>query len=394
MLHVALISSSYSPYPGGVEEHTRNLARELHDRGLAVEVWTVDRGEHLGTRTIDGITVRYLPTPLPSVSLSGLVSFARLVVPAWRAWRGALRTFRPDMLHVQCFGPNGVYAWTLHRLTQIPLIVSAHGETFMDEHDVFATSRLLTHTLRRAVRDADEVTGCSQMVLDDLHRRFGLVKDGVVVPNGVDLAEIDRLGIGPIVPDPASSPTVFAVGRVVKVKGFDLLIQAFAAADLPAHTRLVIGGDGPELPGLVALADELSLRNRVTFPGRLSRAEVIEGMATADLVVVPSRIEAFGIVVLEAWRSGTALLGTSRGGPGELISNGFDGVVVDPVDTSATARVLSALMHDATLRRALARHGLATVSGYTWARTADAYRDIYNRLAPSPSGSGPATTED
>ncbi|MEA5153888.1 glycosyltransferase family 4 protein [Raineyella sp.] len=375
---VALISSSYHPYPGGVEEHTRNVARELHDRGHAVQVWTVDRGEHLGERTVDGIVVRHLPTPLPAASPRGVAHFTAAALPAWAAWRRAQRDFHPDVLHVQCFGPNGAYAWALHRVTGVPLIVSAHGETFMDEDDVFTRSRLMRWSLRRAIRDAVVVTGCSQLVLDDLSTRFGLDRQGVVVPNGVDLQEADRLGIGPFPRDPDRPATVFAVARAVRVKGLDLLIRAFAAAVLPPRTRLVIGGDGPELAGLTALADGLGIGAQVDFLGRRDRSQVIEAMAGADLIVVPSRIEAFGIVVLEAWRSGTALLATSHGGPADLITDGVDGILVDPEDREGFATTLSALLSDrATLDR-LGATGRRTVGAFTWTRTADDYEAVYD----------------
>lgn len=374
---VALISSSYDPYPGGVEEHTRNVARELRMRGHEVEVWTVDRGEDLGTRTLDDIAVHYLPTPLPSFSTRGALSFVGKAIPAWNAWRRALRRFRPDVLHVQCFGPNGVYAWALSRVAGLPLVVSSHGETFADENNVFDDSRILAWTLRRAVRDAACVTGCSGMVLDDLTGRFGLKKRGCVVANGVDLDEATRLNIGPIERARDQAPTVFAVGRLVRVKGFDLLIRAFAAADLPATARLVIGGDGPERAGLRTLAEELGIGAQVQLPGRLDRASVIRGMATADVIAVPSRSEAFGIVVLEAWRSGKPLVATTQGGPGELVTDAVDGLLASPVDTLAFAHAIALVLADPALAGDLARNGLSKVRDFTWSTTAEQYEGIY-----------------
>lgn len=379
---VALISSSYHPYPGGVEEHTRNVARELHRLGHEVAVWTVDRGERLGTQVVDGIEVRYLPAPLPAATLGAVMRFVRDLPQAWRAWMSALRAFDPDLLHVQCFGPNGLYALALRHRTRVPLVVSAHGETFMDEHDVFTTSQILRWGLSRALKDADAVTGCSTMVLDDLRARFGLA-DGVVVPNGVDPDEAERLGVPESQRTAGSGPTVYSVGRVVKVKGFDLLIRAFAQAATPPGTRLVIGGGGPELATLTGLVEELDLAGRVEFPGRLEREEVIQGMASADVIVVPSRVEAFGIVVLEAWRSGTALLATNRGGPGELVTTEVDGVLVDPEDVDELAASLSRLLADPDLRERLATAGQQTVQRYTWRGTALAYEDVYRPIGAS-----------
>lgn len=383
---VALISSSYAPYPGGVEEHTRNVAIELATRGHEVEVWTVDRGEHLGTRTVDGLTVHYLPTPLPSASPRGVLSFARAALPAANAWRQVLRRLRPDVLHVQCFGPNGVYAWVLGRLTGLPLVVSSHGETFADQDDVFSHSRLLAGGLRRALRDAAAVTGCSTMVLDDLTRRFGLRRPAVVIPNGVDLEEAERLGLAGITRDPEAPPSVFAVGRIVGVKGFDLLVRAFSGAALPPRSRLVIGGDGPDLAAVRSLAAELGVGDRVEFPGRLDRRQVLIGMARADVVVVPSRAEAFGIVVLEAWRSGTALVATTHGGPADLVTDDQDGLLVDPTNTEALGEALVRLLADGRLRQRLGSNGVRAVQEFTWGRTADAYEHLYATVASERRG--------
>ena len=378
---IALIASSYHPHPGGVEEHVRHLARELVARGHVVAVWTVDRGEHLGTRLVDGIEVRYLPAPLPSRSARGLLSYAARFPSAWWAWMGAWRALRPELLNVQCFGPNGLYALALHRRTRTPLVVSSHGETFTDDHDVFAQSGLLRAGLRRALRDAKAVTGCSSVVLEDLRGRFGLT-DGRVVPNGIDLAEAS----GGVEPPwwPEHGPVVLALGRVEHKKGFDLLVRAFALLvseeRLPGSARLVIGGDGSALPDLVRLVEELGLSDRVVLPGRLGRTDVAAAVSHADVFVVPSRVEAFGIVALEAWRDGAPLVMTARGGARDFISDGTDGVLVDPEDTAALATSLARLLDDPQFRQCLASAGRARVRDFDWATVERLYEDVYGAV--------------
>lgn len=370
---IALVASSYHPHVGGVEEHVRQVACELSRRGRRVAVWTVDRGEHLGVQVVDGVEVRYLPSPLPSSSVGGVARFMAALPRATHAWWTAYRALRPAVLHVQCFGPNGIWAWALARLTRTPLVVSSHGETSGDDHNVFDRSRLLRRGLIRALRDAAAVTGCSRVVVDDLTARFGLT-GGDVVPNGVALDEaVDAVAV------PHDGPLVLALGRAERTKGFDLLIRAFARADTPTGTMLVIGGDGAELTSLRGLAQELGLGGRVQFPGRLARPEVAGWLRAADVFVVPSRIEAFGIVVLEAWRSGTALIATTHGGPAEIVTDGVDGLLVDPLDVDSLAAALSRLLHDRELAGRLGEAGRRSVERYTWARTTSAYEEIYRR---------------
>lgn len=408
-LRVVLLASSFDPYAGGVEEHARRVAGVLSRRGHGVEVWTVDRGEHLGVRSVDGFTVRHLPTPLPARSARDVLAFGvRLPVAVWR-WGAALRGFRrawgsgPDVLHVQCFGPNGVYALGVHRLLRVPLVVSSHGETFADDHGVFDASRLVPWALRSALGRAVAVTGCSRVVLDDLDRRFPgwtarTAATVTTVPNGVDLTEEGVPTRGPddagTAAERGGAPVVLAVGRLQRVKGFDLLVRAFAEAAATAliadDVRLRIGGDGPEDGPLRALAAELGVGDRLDLPGRLDRRQVVAEMARATVVVVPSRAESFGITVLEAWRAGAPVVATTRGGPPEFVTDGETGLLVDPTDTGALATALGRLLGDPDLRRRLGRAGAALVeTEYSWERVADRYERLYPRprkhLARPPS---------
>jgi glycogen(starch) synthase len=381
---VALVSSSYAPYFGGVEEHVRQVARELHEAGTAVEVWTVDRGTGPVVREIDGITVRYLPTPLPSGSPGGVGRFLRAFPAAWRRWVAACREFRPDLLHVHCFGPNGVYALATHRRFRIPLVVTSHGETVADDNAVFERSASLRTGLRRSLSAADAVTAPSAFVIDDLRDSFGL-SGGVVVPNGVDTT---LAGDGSRTP--FAGRYLLGVGRLGRAKGFDLLIDAFADPDLDPDLRLVIVGDGPERAPLHALVSERGLDGRVAFAGRLDPSAVADVMAAAMAVIVPSRIEAFGIVALEAWRSGSPLVMTSRGGAPGFVRDGTDGILVDPLDTTALRSAISRVAEDADLRSRMVVAGRERVPEFSWRRVADAYEGLYAAVLARDVGAGAA----
>lgn len=370
-LRIALISSSYHPYFGGVEEHVRQVARHLADAGAAVEVWTVDRGEHLGEKLVDDILVRYLPTPLPARAIGGLARFTASAPAAWVRWRHAYREFKPDLLHVQCFGPNGVYALALHRRTGTQLVVTSHGETLADDGSVYRRSRLLRDSLANALTQATFVTAPSEYVLKDLRTSYGL-HGGAVVPNGVDLG---------IQPDLATrrleyGPYLLGVGRLGHMKGFDLLIEAYALSGVTGTYRLLIGGDGPEHAALAALAAARGLSDRVRFLGRLQPQAVADAMAQARAIIVPSRTEAFGIVALEAWRSGTALVMTDRGGAREFVRDGVDGLLVDPEDGAALAQAVRTIATDDVLHDRLASAGQKRVSAFTWARVVEQYLQL------------------
>ncbi len=364
---MALVTSSFHPYVGGVEEHVRSVARELTERGHHVEVWTVDRGLGLGRRTHDGVAVEHLATPLPARSLSDVARFLRLVPGAAVAWWRAARRFRPDVLHVQCFGPNGVYATGLAAVLRCPLVVSSHGETFADDHGVFDKSVLIRSALRSALRRADAVTGCSIVVVDHLRAEFGL-QGGDVVPNGVEIT-------GPM--DEEERVAVVGLGRLERVKGFDLLVEAFATADLPPEVGLVLAGSGSQAGSLHSQAASLGVATRVSMPGAIDRDQVKALLASAAVVVVPSRRESFGMVVLEAWLAGAALVVTDRDGPASLVLDGVTGLVVDPTDIDALARSIRRVIEDADLADAITEAGSRAVLDYSWSRVAELYEGLY-----------------
>lgn len=375
---VALVASSFLPRVGGVEEHVRHLAAELAARGHRVSVWAVDRGDPpADPGRLPGVTVRYLPAPLPAGTPGGVARFAAALPAAVRAWERARRADRPDVLHVQCFGPNGTWATVLAATHRVPLVVGTHGETFMDDHRVLERSALQRRALRAALRRAEAVTACSAYARDDL-RRFGPLPDvAEVVGNGVDAAE-------PAGEAPRWLPgrTLVALGRLVEVKGFDLLLRAYAAAGTALDgVSLVVAGDGPARASLQALADELGLGGRVVLPGALDRREVVAVLARAEALVVPSRREAFGIVVLEGMRAGIPVVATSADGVPEVVTGGVDGLLVDPTDAAALADALVRVTGDARLRCRLGEAGAATAAAYTWQRVADRVEAVYRRLA-------------
>ncbi len=391
MTRIALMPSAYPPALGGVEELTRHLALALVDAGDEVEVWTM-HGDDAAPETVevrDDLVVRRFAMPLPASKWSSLYRSATIGPRTLFSLRNAIDAFRPDVLHVVCFGPNGAYATMASRLTRLPLVITLQGETVMDDSDIFQTSRTLKSALRRGIGSAAVVTGCSAFTLADAEQRFGLeVGRGLVIFNGVD---VEGAHTGPDTADPSSRsasepkppdrPYILGLGRVVEKKGFDLLLAAYAGmGDSGRSFDLVIGGSGPALESLQESARALGVADRVHFVGRLSRAQVARFMADAEIFVMPSRLEPFGIVVLEGWRAGAAVVATTQGGPPEFVRDGVDGVLVDPFDTAGFSAALDRLVSDDDWRRSVAAAGLARVREFAWPSIAERYRAVYSSL--------------
>jgi glycosyltransferase involved in cell wall biosynthesis len=391
-MRILLLPSAYAPAVGGVEELTRRLADRLAEGGDAVEVWTNRHPAALPAREmLDGHVVRRFDLAMPAMRGAAAAAFARRAPATLAGMVRAARAFAPDVLHVQCFSNNGVYATALSAILRRPLVVSLQGETVMDDRDIYERSAFLRRSLGVGLRRAAAVTGCSAFTLGDAER-FGLAPGaGRVVFNGVDVERRAELEPFPV----PSERFVFAVGRFVEKKGFDLLLEAYAAvAERVPDLGLVIGGDGAARAGLEARVDELGLGARVSLPGRLAHGQVAWAMGRATAFVLPSRVEPFGIVVLEALREGCPAIVSSRGGAVEIVGDRA-GLVADPLDRDALATAIERLATDDVLRGELTAAGRARVADFDWARVAEQYRSIYaDVVAPVVQESGPVRRTD
>jgi glycogen synthase len=196
-----------------------------------------------------------------------------------------------------------------------------------------------------------------------------------VIPNGVD-ASGDPPAIALELP---FDRFVLGLGRVVGKKGFDLLIKAFARLERHQDLGLVIGGDGPAMGKLRDAVSALGLDGRVAFPGTLSRGQVVWALSNAAVLVMPSRVEPFGIVALEGLAAGCPVIVTSRGGAPEVVRDGQDGLVVDPFDLEALSGAIGRVLGDAALRNRLVDSGRVRVGDFAWDRITDRYLEVYRR---------------
>jgi glycosyltransferase involved in cell wall biosynthesis len=379
-MRIALIPSAYAPAVGGVEELTARLARRLLGSGDDVEVWTIRHPADLPEdEVVAGVRVRRFAMPMPRVAVGALAGFPRDATRAWATLVDAAKEFGPDVIHVQCFSANGAYGTRLANRLGVPLVLTLQGETVIDDSDIYDHSLTLRMSLRRALRRAAAVTACSRFVLADAESRFGLAPgQGSVIPNGVEIDEhvlAERLSL-------PFDRFIFGLGRFVEKKGFDLLLLAFQ--DLaPRHPDLglVIGGSGSARDRVSRAAAAAGLSERVILPGTLSRAQVAWAMDAATVFVLPSRIEPFGIVVVEALRSGCPAIVSARGGATEIVSEGVNGLVVDPHDTAALARAIERILSDGGLASRLGDAGRKRAADFTWETITRRYQGLYEYVS-------------
>lgn len=357
-MHVWLAPSAFFPHRGGVEELTLKLGQHLVRRGHQVTVLTNRWPAELPrSDAVEGLPVLRLDFALPGRD-------PRSWRPYALAGREVSRTLaaleRPDVVHVQCPSSQTPYMTRFAAEHGVPLVVTTQGETYMDAGGLYGRSVFARRNLRRAAGTAAALTACSRHAADGAAVIADRFSRAVVVPNGIDVT--DWAGL-PTVRD----PVLGAWGRHVPQKGLDLLLEAFGhvRAQQPA-ARLVVGGSGPQTAELRARAGA-----GVEFVGPLDRTGVRHLLAQCRVVVVPSRIEPFGIVALEALAAGRGLVYSTRGGLAEAA--GPVGRAVDPLDVGALAVALAEELASPTTCRA----GQERSAGFSWDRVTAQYLDVY-----------------
>lgn len=261
-----------------------------------------------------------------------------------RVLRRAVREARPDVL-VSFIDKANTLAVLATRGLGIPVVVSERTDP---------SRRSLGRAWERlrafAYRRADALVFQSSAVRDWFPAP--IARKGLVIPNPVPPPP----GPGPLlVGSPQEGPMrMVALGRLYPVKGFDLLLEAFAAASarVPGW-ELEIWGEGPERGALERQVEALGLAGRVRLPGLTEHP--FDVLRASDLFVLPSRAEGFPNALVEAMACGKAVLCTDFGGAArEIVRDGVDGRVVPAADAGALAEALAELMADGEARDRLA----------------------------------------
>lgn len=277
----------------------------------------------------------------------------------------------PDRLHV-IHAHNALYAGLaarrLSRHLGIPYVVTEHASAFLTGNINPLEARIARQVYRDAAAVISVSSALARAITPYCHTQLPRV-----IPNVVDASYFspgkvrhcdDRF-------------QVFAGGNLTRNKGYDVLIRAFAAAfSGTPECRLTLMGDGPECASLKSLAFSLGIRDQVLFTGSVPRNMVREYMRAADVFVISSYHETFGVVAIEAIATGVPVIATRCGGPEDIVTSDTGwlvppGAVNDMVDALQAAR---RSRPDIKTRREkfVARYSMSTVAN----QLLNLYRDV------------------
>lgn len=364
-LRILIYTNADRSEAGGVQSVVRSLAPYLSKQGYMVQTgWSHDHRsrERAETEWVSQFHVRPAGRRwlhVPSL-LNAAVELAR---------------FRPDVVNVHYASPSTLYFLSLRHIFGFRLLLSCHGS------DILRPLPCDAPHIPSLLAAADGITAVSQ----DLFRRIAAHAPPAgslhYLPNGVDTAFWHPAGAGAGARARANLPRhIVSVGRLERVKGFDVLLDAFALlARDGGECRLTLVGDGSQRAALESRAAELGVGGQVEFTGVLPRERIRRIFRRAHAFVLSSRSEGTPLALLEAMACGLPCVATRVGG---VPSAGGDGVLlVEPDDPAALAGAIGTTLADEAAASALSEAAHRQAAKFSPAKTLALYKDLLCSLA-------------
>jgi glycogen(starch) synthase len=394
-MRVLILSWEYPPViEGGLARHVRKLSEQLVDQGVEVHVLTRGGRRLPADEERHGVHMHRVRESEFPKDVSAFVRWVgEMNEHMLASGRELSERIGPDLVHSHDWLVADA-GRTLARGLGVPWVTTVHATEF-GRHQGWVNKPPQSHIHAREramVRGADRVITCSQFMQTHVAEVFGIAQHRVtVIPNGIDPSELE-----PANGDTAALRARFArpedrlvllVGRLVYEKGFHLALDALAAVIRRlGNVRFVVAGSGTAEEELKRQARRLGLSRHGAFLGWTGDDMLHSLYRAAEIVIVPSIYEPFGLVALEAMASGCLCVVADTGGLREVVpADAGVGLRFDSSDADALEQVLERALSDDEARRAVVAEAREHVLKFDWGEVARRTRELYARVCAGSS---------
>lgn len=389
---------------GGMNVYVHELTRHLGQAGVHVDVFTRSQDEHVPHVLHNlgyGNRVVHIPAgpehPLPKKDLVEFIPTFTEGIQQFAAQKG----IHYDLVHSH-YWMSGIAAEKLKTDWQIPMVHMFHTLVMMKNRIARSPEEMEGEYRldgeKRVLQAADQViaaTLAEQSQLEFLYKANS--RKLTVIPPGVDTARfypIPQDEARAVIDVPANKRMLLYVGRIEPLKGVDTLLRAISSMQnewesaCAPFSLVIIGGDPDasqqdmtsEMTRLQIMAHDLNIKDVVLFLGKRSQESLPYYYSAADVVVVPSHYESFGMVALEAMACGTPVVASQVGGLAFLVQDGITGFVVPDGEPDLLGQRLARLICDAELREKLGYQGAVVAQSYSWEKITAQIIQVYERM--------------
>jgi D-inositol-3-phosphate glycosyltransferase len=390
---VAMLSFHTSPLAplgktsdaGGMNVYVRELARELGKRGLLVDIftrwtdpitpWMLPLGEHVRVIQIKAGPIAKLPK---NDLFQHIPEFVRRIEQfSEREPHGY------DVIHSH-YWLSGVAGLALAEAWDIPHITMFHTLARLKQQarPEEVESPLRVESEGRIIASVDRIAVATPHEREQIARMYGISPQRMtIVPCGVNLQHFkpqDRQQAKASL-ELNGKPTLLFVGRPDPLKGGDLVLQAAQLLHQPA-TVIMVGGDldgDPELERLQSQAHTQGLTEQVRFVGAVPQEDLPRFYSAADLMIVPSHYESFGLVAVEALACGTPVIATKVGGLQYIVEDGENGFLIPWRCAGLFAEKIDLALSDSALLAQFRAAARPSVTHFSWRSVAAQIRQVY-----------------
>ena len=351
-MRILVLIHEFPPIGGGGGRVAQDICTGLARRGHEVRVVTAhlpgDGSSPLPEReTLDGFEIIRLPSGRKEAFKASLPAMLGYVAASLsyclRMVAGSPPAWRPDLIHVHFAVPAGAAAWALSRLTGIPYVLTAHlgdvpGGTPEKTGRWFRWIYPFTPPIWQSAARVVAVSAFTRQLARQAYPGAKNPLDIQVIPNGVDLASLSPQSIQVNQP-----PRIVFAGRFMAQKNPLQVVRVLSElTDLPWRCAML--GDGPLRPDVEAEIERLKLRDRFTLTGWIKPEEVLAWLRQADILFMPSLSEGLPVVGVQALAMGLALVVGRVGGFVDLVEDGQNGYMRDPLDGAGFVQSLRQLL--------------------------------------------------
>ena len=387
-LHTSPLQQPGAGDSGGMNVYVRELVSALAQAGLECTTFTRADREDLPEEVLvePGHRVVHIeagPHHLPKEALPEITEDFRRGVLDWIE-----RHDRPDVIHGN-YWLSGVVGHQLKHDLDVPFVSTFHTLARVKAEGGDPEPEWRDRAEAEIIHCADAICVSCDEEESQFRRLYGNPDGRIeIISPGVEhafFAPGDRSGARAALGMDPHRPLLLFVGRIQPLKAPDLAIRALRSLDARGHrdAELVIVGGASGSAGDVqetearALVDELGLHDRVRFVPPQPHHMLSSWYRAADVVVVPSRSESFGLVALEAAACGVPVVASSVGGLVSLVDDGCTGLLVEGRDPDAYAAAIAKVLDDPQLADDMGRAAVERAKRYTWAFAAARLRRLY-----------------
>jgi 1,4-alpha-glucan branching enzyme len=385
---ILMLSWEYPPkIIGGLARAVYDLSRELAEQGEEIHVFTSYIEGALLYENVDGVHVHRISCLHEGNQENFMDWVFQLNLAMVDHYEYCIKqgiTF--DLIHAHDWLVSSA-ARELKKRSGLPLIATIHATEHGRNQGIHTDLQQRIHTEEwKLTYEAEKIIACSEYMAEEMIRLFQLPSEKVlVIHNGVDPEEVRELASTTLSRGSFALPEekiIFFVGRLVREKGAQLLIEAASEIlrECP-EAKFIIAGRGPMKNGLEELAREKGVAHKFLFTGFINDEQRNFLFSNSYIAVFPSIYEPFGIVALEAMAAGTPVMVADTGGMAEIVKHGVNGLkVYSGTVSSIRDQLIYALKNEKQLQKMANTASSLINERYCWKDLAKSTRGAYDSL--------------